>query len=348
MWKLIPSRFYDTEAVASADTTTEGTFGPVTIAPGTYRLLVRMDGVLADQEIEVAAGEDSFEVDVRIQSTRLTAVVREDGVPVPGGEVLLQRSADLRGNLGVAVARNPRVGTQFWSGRSGSDLTAAVNQAGVFSIDDVPAGRLVLKYFGQSGESVTRTIDVPDESEASLSIDIDGWRVQGRVDDAGTETGLEARVEMVDVHGTIVFQGSTQPSGEFSVDRVAPGIYNLVVSAEGYRTNDPVRVVVGNEALPPVRLRFGEGRRRHARRHREPRRRDPRGGSGDLDRRRGGASASRVPDIGGRKAARDRPVRGDGTPHLVGSTGGSRHVGADSSSVPDRRRSTSISSRART
>lgn len=253
---FIPSRFYDTEAVASAHTTAEGTFGPVTIAPGTYRLLVRTDDVLADQEIVVPTGEDSFEVDVRIQSTRLTALVREAGVPVPGGEVLLQRSADLRGSLGVAVARNPRVGTQFWSGRSSSPLTATVNDAGVFSIDGVPAGRLVLQYFGREGESIIRTLDVPDEPEATLSIDIDGWNVLGRVDDAVTETGLAARVEMVDANGTSVFQGSTQPTGEFSVDRLAPGIYDVVVSAEGYQTNDPVRVVVGDGAPPPVHVRL--------------------------------------------------------------------------------------------
>jgi hypothetical protein len=116
--ELVPSRLYDTEPVASASTAGDGTFGPIVVAPGTYRLLVSGDDLLSDQEIEIPADEDSIAVDVPIRSTRLTGVIRDDGIPVSGGEVLLQRSLDLRGNLGVAVARNPRLSKQFWSGRS--------------------------------------------------------------------------------------------------------------------------------------------------------------------------------------------------------------------------------------
>jgi hypothetical protein len=252
---LMPARIHDGEPVASAYTSADGRFGPIGVAPGTYRVLVRGDDLLVDQEIEVPADDDSFELDLDVRSTRLTGLIRDRGVPVEGGEVLLKRSTDLRGDLGVAVARNPRSGKQLWAGRSESSFSGTVDGAGVFSIDQVPAGRMVLEYFGRSGERVTRAIDVPDEKDASVEIEVGGWGLQGRVDDAEMETGLAANVELVGDDGTAVFRGTAQPSGVFTIERVAPGSYELVASAKGYRTSDPVRVVVGNEAPPPLRVR---------------------------------------------------------------------------------------------
>jgi hypothetical protein len=252
--ELVSSRLFDGEPLAAASTAADGSFGPITIAPGSYRLLVRGDDLLADQEIEVPSDEDSIDVDVRIRSTRVTGVIRDGGVPVSGGEVLLRKAA--RGDLGVAVAKNPRSEKQLWSGRSDSHFGGTVNGAGVFTVDDVPAGRMVLEYFGRSGERVTRAVDVPDDVEASIAIDIDGWRLQGRVDDVETETGLEGKVEVVDGEGTVFFRGSTRFSGDFSIDRLPPGSYNVVASADGYRTSDPVQLVVGNEAPPPLRVRL--------------------------------------------------------------------------------------------
>ncbi|HYC93184.1 MAG TPA: carboxypeptidase regulatory-like domain-containing protein [Thermoanaerobaculia bacterium] len=254
--ELVPSRLYDTEPVASADVAGGGAFGPMVIAPGLYRLLVRGDDLLSDQEIEVPAGEESLDVPVRIRSTRLTGILRDNGVPVSGGEVLLQRAAALRGNLGVALARNAGLGREVWSGRSDSQFSAQVNDAGVFSVDDVPAGRLVLEYFGTTGERVTRTVDVPDEQDASVMVDLGGWALQGRIDDGELESGLAARVELVDGNGTAVFRGTADGSGGFTIDHLAPGTYDLVASAEGYRSSDPLRVVVGNEAPSPLHLRL--------------------------------------------------------------------------------------------
>lgn len=254
--ELIPSRLYDTEPIMSARTTREGGFGPISVAPGLYRLLVRGDGPLLDQEIEIPPDEESMDVDLDIRTTRLSGMLREEGLPVSGGEVLLQRSIDLRGNAGVAVARNPRVSKQLWSGRSEAQFTATVNDVGGFSIEDVPAGRMRLEYFGRSGQRVRRTIDIGDEPETSVTIALDGWRLQGHVRDAQTETGLAAKVELVDLQGTEMFQGFSGPAGAFSVDRVAPGVYDLVVSAEGYRTSDPLRVVVGQEAPSLVQIRL--------------------------------------------------------------------------------------------
>lgn len=253
--ELIPFRLYDPEPVVSVGIAADGSFGPVAVAPGRYHLIVQGDGPLLDQEIDVPAGE-SFQIQARIRSTRLTGVVRDEGVPVSGGEVLLQRTSDLRGKLGVAVARNPRVDKQLWSGRSAAHFNATVNGAGVFTLGELPAGRMLLDYFGRSGERVTRAVDVADEAETSVAVDIDGRRIEGVVDDAETAAGLVATVELIAADGTSMFRGATRASGHFSVDRVAPGVYNVVASTEGYRTGDPVRVVVGNEAPSPVRVRL--------------------------------------------------------------------------------------------
>lgn len=253
--ELVPSRLFDTEPVASVHTAADGAFGPLAVAPGAYRLLVRGDDVLSDQEIDVPADGESLAVDVRIRSTRLLAIVRENGVPVTGGEVLLQRAADLRGGLGVAVARNPRVGRQYWSGRSESLFAATVGPAGTFRMSDVPAGRMVLEYYGTSGQRVTRTIDIPDEPDATITVDIDGWVLQGRID-GDIDSDFAARVELVDAHGNAVFAGPADATGTFAIAPLASGTYTLVASAEGYRSSDPLSVVIGNEAPQPVQLRL--------------------------------------------------------------------------------------------
>lgn len=255
--ELIPSRLYDeTEPVASATTSSDGAFGSIVIAPGTYRLLVRAGDLLFDQEIAIRDDNDATNVDVHIRSARLTGVIRERGVPLTGGEVLLQRPDT--GNLGVVVARNLRTSKQLWSGRSESSFEATVDGAGVFLIDNVPSGRMLLEYFGRSGERARRSIDVPDQKEASLVVDVDGWSLQGRVDDAQSETGLSATVNLVGSDGTAIYRGPTDVSGDFASDRLAAGTYTLVASADGYRTSDPVRVVVGNEAPPPTRIRLAK------------------------------------------------------------------------------------------
>jgi hypothetical protein len=241
-------------------------------------------------------------------------VIREEGVPVSGGEVLLQRSTELRGNLGVAVARNPRAGTQVWSGRPESNLSATVNGEGVFTIGDVPSGQMVLEYFGISGERVTRTIDVPDEKDASVAVDIDGWALQRRVDDGEMGSGLTARVELVDNHGTTIFRGSTQGAGNFVVERLMPGTYNLVASADGYRSSDPVRINIGNEAPSLVQIRLAKAA----------------DATLDLQLKRAGAIpaagvAVSIVDAVGRQL-RASPTWPDGKLHVTGLPAGTVHI----------------------
>lgn len=254
--ELVPSNAQDAEPQVSTTTASGGTFGPVVSAPCSCRLLLYAPDLLWDQEIEVRADRPSERLEVRIRSARLTGRVIDRGVPVSGGEVVLQRVAGRKGGLGVAMARNPRSGRQLWAGRVETPLNGVVDAQGIFSVDDVPAERMIVEYFGRSGEWASRAVDVPDKPEVSVTIAIDGWDLKGRLIDRETGTGLTGTVELLDPDGVAMSRASSGPFGEFRIQRVRPGDYRMTATADGYRMTDTLHVRIGNEAPPTADVRM--------------------------------------------------------------------------------------------
>lgn len=252
--ELVHSLQRDAEAVASASTDSEGRFA-LRVGPGAYRALVSGERLLLDQEMEIPAGEDHFELDMRLRRTHLSGIVTESGGPIGGGELVLRPVVDLTSSLGVVLVKGKGSGAERWAGRSESPMTVPVDVDGTFSIEDAPTGRLRAAYFGLEGRQALRILDVADDREVSVVLDIGGQQVEGAVVDQSSRTGIAATVELVDADAQSIASATCQSDGSFRLNGVPAGEYHLVVEARGFRLADPSAIVTisgGAAGAPPL------------------------------------------------------------------------------------------------
>lgn len=242
----------DAESVASAPTGRDGHFGALRVGPGKYRVFVRGDRLLLDQEIAIPAREDRFELDLRLKKTRLSGVVLEDGAPIGGGEIVLRPLADLESSLGVVLVRGQGGGSERWSGRPAMPVTVPVDVDGTFVIEDAPTGRLRAAYFGLEGRQATRILDVADDREATVVLEVSGQTVEGTVLDQGSRAGIEATVELMDADSQAVAKTDCDSSGGFRLTGIPLGEYRVAVSARGYRVAEPTPVLVTPTGTAPI------------------------------------------------------------------------------------------------
>ncbi len=242
----------DADSVASAHTSGDGHFGALRVGPGRYRVLVRGDRLLLDQEIAVPAREDRFELDLRLRRTRLSGVVLEGGAPIGGGEIVLRPLADLESSLGVVLAKGQAAGSERWSGRPAMPVTVPVDVDGTFVVEDAPTGRLRAAYFGLEGRQATRILDVPDDREATVALEVSGQTVEGTVLDQGSRAGVEAAVELVDADAQTIVRATCDGTGGFRLTGIPSGEYRLFVEARGYRRTEPTPVLVTATGAAPI------------------------------------------------------------------------------------------------
>jgi len=243
------------EPLVSATSAVDGGFHLPPVAPGRYRLEVGGDRIRWSQEIELRAGHDA-DLELPVGGVRLRGAVVRDGLVVPGGSVWMQASLD-PANRRPKFSLRTKAGTLTY-GFPGWHGNAPIGVDGVFTVDDVPAGQLVVGYQG-SGVTAARTIAVPDAAEATVTLDIGGTALGGRVVDAASGIGLAAAVTLVAAPGRPPVTARCDDHGEFRFSDVSPGTYALRATAAGFAPATVSAVPAPLDApLPPIALRRGE------------------------------------------------------------------------------------------
>lgn len=240
-------------------TTPEGTFeGPI-LASGQYRVQVRSSRLLLSQPIEVPGGRDEWSLELTAGGLHLTGLVTRAGEPVEGGSLSVQSSLDPADSQGKVVL-SAAEGDTFRMGFPETRLTADVHADGTFELFDAPAGALRISFIGPNGDApVTRAVDVPDGAEASLTMEVAGETLKGRMTDRARGTGLEGDVRITDGRGSVVATVHSGADGAFEASDLQTGVrYALTASAGGFVP----RVLEGVEtgpAAPPVEISLERG-----------------------------------------------------------------------------------------
>ena len=252
--RLLPEHAVDGEPTAICQTSSDGTWRPATISPGRYRMLLYAPDLMLDQEIDLRADREPTDIAIQLGTTTLTGLILRNGVPVRGGEVLIEHASNRTGYSGVAVAQNLSSGAQLWVRRQPATVTATVDSTGHFTVPDVTADGVVIDVFGQSSEHVTRTLQIPNDREASVRIDLAGFELSGRLLDAETGTGLAGVVDVVDQDGIRVASEECDRTGTFSVRGLEAGRYSVAARVAGFTPLAIAQVRVDNVAAVPIEL----------------------------------------------------------------------------------------------
>jgi hypothetical protein len=252
--RLLPEHAVDGEPTATFQTSSDGTWRPAMISPGRYRLLLNAPDLMLDQEIDLRADREPADIRIRIGTATLTGLVLRNGVPVTGGEVLIDHVSNRTGYSGVAVARNASSGAQLWVRRQPSVLTATVDSTGHFTVPDVAADGVVIEVFGASSEHVTRTLQIRNDHESFVRIDLAGFDLSGRLVDAETGGGLAGVVDVVDQDGIRVATEECGQSGTFVIHGLEAGKYSVAGRVPGYTATAVGQVRLENVAAAPVEL----------------------------------------------------------------------------------------------
>ncbi|MGA8810566.1 MAG: carboxypeptidase-like regulatory domain-containing protein [Thermoanaerobaculia bacterium] len=252
--RLLPDHAVDGEPTATFQTSSDGTWRPVTVSPGRYRMLIYAPDLMLDQEIELRADREPTDMNIRVGMTTLSGLVLRNGVPVNGGEVLIDHASSRTGYTGVAVARSSSSGAQLWVRRQPSVVTATVDSTGHFTVPDLVADSVVIDVFGRSSEHVTRTLQLPHDREASVRIDLAGFDLSGHLFEAETGVGLAGVVEVVDQDGIRVASEQCDQSGIFVVRGLEAGNYSVAARVAGHTPAAIAQVRLDNVAAAPIEL----------------------------------------------------------------------------------------------
>ncbi|KAB2965404.1 MAG: hypothetical protein F9K16_02030 [Thermoanaerobaculia bacterium] len=239
-------------AVATSQTDAEGRLASFLCAPGHLRVLVSGDRLLMDQEIDIPAGPEEFELELRVPTTRLSGLVTEQGIPVGGGEVVVREVADVDASLGVVLLRSRTSGQEAWAGRPGASATAPVESDGTFTLADSPSGRLLVSYFGYDGRRASRVVDVESAPRSAVVVEVAGYSVEGEIAPALSRGGVGAEIQILNADTEVVARTRSEGTGRFAMEGVPPGTYRLKVDFPGYKASAPVDVVVTETGSAPV------------------------------------------------------------------------------------------------
>jgi hypothetical protein len=248
--------------VAGMDAAAAGSFEDTTIelAGTPYRTTCHGDGSFLLWNLPA----DDYRLIVR----RPGAVQREETVRLlPGGRAQVEialapdqsvRDGRIRGQVtlydsqGQITNEFDRITVRLL----GTSIATRLEPDGTFALEGVTRGRHIVMAGGEGyGLTTPVEVDLSDQSEATIALTL------AATEPTSGETGRVVGFAMKEdgdaenMSGiAIVLTGSqaaatTDPLGRFALDRVPPGIYGLIASAEGYRTVEiaSVEVAAGGE-----------------------------------------------------------------------------------------------------
>lgn len=244
--------------IAERTTTPEGTFDGPVLASGRYRVQVWSGRLLLSQPIEVPADKDEWPLELTAGGVHLTGLVTRAGEPVAGGTLSVQSSldpSDRRGKVVVSAAE----GDAFRMGFPETRLTADIRADGTFELFDAPSGTLRADVLGANGGApVTRSVELADGAEASVTIEVGGLSLAGLLTDRAQGTGIAGSVRITDGRGALAAVVESGADGSFTASDLEAGRYSVTANAEGYvpRVLDGVEV---GPASPPLAIALDKG-----------------------------------------------------------------------------------------
>jgi Carboxypeptidase regulatory-like domain len=248
--------------IAERTTTAEGTFDGPVLASGRYRVQVWSGRLLLSQPVEVPADKDEWPLELTAGGVHLTGLVTRAGEPVAGGSLGVQSALDPSDRRGKVVVAGSE-GDAFRMGFPETRLTAEIHADGTFELFDAPAGTLRADVLAADGGApVTRSVEVPDGAEASVTIEVGGLSLAGRLTDRAQGMGIAGSVRITDGRGALAAVVQSGADGSFTAPDLEAGRYGVAASAEGYvpRVLDSIEVVgeVG-PAAPPLAIALDKG-----------------------------------------------------------------------------------------
>ncbi|MFL6194356.1 MAG: collagen binding domain-containing protein [Thermoanaerobaculia bacterium] len=244
--------------IAEQRTGEDGAFRGPTLAAGRYRLQVTGNRLLLSEEIEVPPGPGELGLDRTLGGVRLQGLITRSGQPGAGGFVSLSQALDPGQFRGKLLLRAPDSDRPEGFGLPETVLMADVGPDGAFELADVPPGLAWVTYTAPDGPARTRRLTIPDQERFAAVVEIGGVSLQGRVEDARTELGVEASLQLSDPSGRTLARTVTEADGAFALPGLEPGRYNLQASADGFTAASLAAIEV-SDASPPLRIRLEPG-----------------------------------------------------------------------------------------
>jgi len=166
-------------------------------------------------------------------------------------EVALQA---LKGSLtGVVTAQGGSVISDANVSVVGTGLSALTDANGVFELGQVPVGTYTLKVAAAGHDSASRTITVQSDQLLDLSsqpIELLAYQLSGRVT---LGSGMDHSGILVSISPSGL-SAQTDVDGEFVVQGIGPGNYQLQLSRNGYRSQQVALTMPDNE--PAYRIPY--------------------------------------------------------------------------------------------
>lgn len=236
-------------AVAERTAGQDGTFEGPSLAAGRYQVQAWSDRLLLTQEIEIPPDHEEWPLELAVGGVHLTGLVTRRGEPVASGSLHLRPALDpgeRRGKVRIASEGSET----FRSGDSETRLEVEVRGDGTFDVSDVPPGALRIDYTGPDSAPISRDVQLPDGPRQSLTLEVGGVPLRGRLLDRVQNVGVEGTLRVTDPNGSPMAWARSDAEGTFEVADLSPGRYNLEASAEGFVPRVLRDVEVGPASAP--------------------------------------------------------------------------------------------------
>ena len=198
-----------------------GEFSFPNLPPGRYRLTGQADSGSASREIVLARNQ---RIEGIVLALSAGSTIR--------GVVTGLRGDDLK-HVSISLRRDGDSGNPYADVR--------VDEAGAFVLKGVQPGRVQLVADVSMRRQMSKTVEVPADSDLTVSIDFPrGARLSGRVTRGGkplAEVWLEPRPAVE--QPVFIYGASTSKDGEYVIEDLAAGEYAVFVG--GYKSR-PVRI----------------------------------------------------------------------------------------------------------
>lgn len=166
---------------------------------------------------------------------------------ISGTSSLLVKLNDVQGSAGGATVT-------LWTTLAGQLTPVAVRQAdpdGSLEFTDLATGTYLILATTDANRGAQTTVTVSVDASTNVDLSLgDFATVSGTITDLGNKTLAGVQIGLLptgDTNGPLV-QLLSQSDGTYTVSGVAPGTYDIVVLANGYRTAVQTGVMIGSGA----------------------------------------------------------------------------------------------------